>query len=171
MRLSVFIRILALLGVTVSGKIFHKNLIKNYMDYYHLSSGYLFYCDEYKGLSKLNFNVSLYLTRTIPGSEDWFKDFKYDSYYFSFIDLNSNKFREIDIIDLLRLQNRIIAIFVDVECNVTETLFEDVSENNFFNRSYNWLMIGSDFDSAFEVLQSQNINIDAEITLAIQNES
>lgn len=60
-----------------------------------------------------------------------------------------------------------LAIIFDVTCKETEKVFEEFSRFFFFNASYNWLMFTDDYESGIEVLIFQNINLDAEITFAI----
>ena len=73
--------------------------------------------------------------------------------------------------NVMHFDHRSYGIIFDVTCNRTEEVFQVFSENNFFNRSYFWIMQDDNFDHAYNLLSKQNINYDAEITLSIPAEN
>ncbi|CAO1397271.1 unnamed protein product [Diamesa serratosioi] len=71
----------------------------------------------------------------------------------------------------MKIDHRIIGIIFDLNCNETEDVFKEISLGGYFNASYNWLMIAEDYDKSVELLKQQNINLDAEITLIVPENS
>lgn len=69
---------------------------------------------------------------------------------------------------VMRYDYNNLGVSVDLDCPATEKLFEVVSNNEYFNASYYWLMFanGSLEESAC-LLSKQNLNIDAKVTLVV----
>ncbi|XP_021710131.1 glutamate [NMDA] receptor subunit 1 [Aedes aegypti] len=69
---------------------------------------------------------------------------------------------------VMRYDYNNLGVSVDLDCPATEKLFEVVSNNEYFNASYYWLMFanGSLEESAC-LLGKQNLNIDAKVTLVV----
>lgn len=61
-----------------------------------------------------------------------------------------------------------LGIICDLTCQEIEEFLNITSELNFFNASYSWLMISNDYNTSIAMLSHQNINLDSEITLAIE---
>lgn len=150
------------------------NLIKSHMNEYQLTLANFFCCNGIDGnfleLTFLIFTNCLFIF-LISENYDWMKRVNEEFFFSSFVDLsNEENLEEFRLKSLFRNENRVKAIFVDIDCNETAELFEEVSKYNFFNRSYNWMMFGSDYLNAVDLLQNQNINIDAEVTLAVEDD-
>lgn len=60
-----------------------------------------------------------------------------------------------------------VAIDLNMSTNKTNAIFGKVSERTLFHNNYFWLMFGSSFDKSYQLLEGENINVDAEIMLAI----
>lgn len=118
-------------------------LINDFMEYFHLKLGIMFFC----------------------------KDLPYPigDYYMSYIPIET--FNVNESLNILHFDHRTLGIVFDINCERTKEIFEVFSINNFFNRSYNWLMFAENLEHASESLEKENINIDAEITLAIPSEN
>ncbi|CAO1406755.1 unnamed protein product [Diamesa hyperborea] len=71
----------------------------------------------------------------------------------------------------MKIHHRIIGVIFDLTCNETEDIFKGFSSGEYFNASYNWLMIAEDYEESVDLLKQQNINLDAEITLAVPDTS
>ncbi|CAO1398708.1 unnamed protein product [Diamesa tonsa] len=71
----------------------------------------------------------------------------------------------------MKINHRIIGVIFDLTCNETEDIFKDFSSGEYFNASYNWLMIAENYEESVDLLKQQNINLDAEITLAVPDTS
>ncbi|KAG5684231.1 hypothetical protein PVAND_013469 [Polypedilum vanderplanki] len=87
------------------------------------------------------------------------------NYYLSIHHLS--KVNENNIETIMQVNYHKIGLIIDTNCNETLDLFNICSTLNFFNASYNWFMLSDNFSSSIEQLNRQNINLDAEITLAI----
>lgn len=147
------------------------NLIKSHINEYQSTLGNFFYCNGIEGnFLEMKFliftNSSFFL---ISENYDWNKRVNEEFFFSSFVDLsNEENLKELRFKSLFRNENRVKAFFVDMDCNETVEFLEEVSKHNFFNRSYNWLMFGCNYSNAVDLLHYQNINIDAEITLAVK---
>lgn len=58
-------------------------------------------------------------------------------------------------------------VVIDLECNHTNAFMTEISKRLLFHNERNWLMITSNFRKAYATLSLQNINVDAEIVLAV----
>jgi hypothetical protein len=61
-----------------------------------------------------------------------------------------------------------IGVIHDLQCPQTVNLFNVSSYNHWFSSSYNWLMFDESVENAKLILKPQNINWNAEITLALK---
>lgn len=91
--------------------------------------------------------------------------------YFSFFDISKMPFNESAISSIMTFNYYKLAIICDLTCNEIEEFFKITSELNFFNASYNWLMMSNNYNASTAILSRQNINLDSEITLAILSEN
>jgi hypothetical protein len=74
--------------------------------------------------------------------------------------------------NLFTYKSHQIGIIYDLRCPQTEQFLKISFQHQIFNASYNWLMFDASKDDAENVLKPQNINWNAEITVAIErNES
>ena len=122
-----------------------KMLITDFMAYFHLKIGIIFFCGE-------NYPTLI------------------QEYFISYVPIKTFNLSESK--NLLHFDHRSFAVIFDIKCERTEKIFKVFSRNNFFNRSYNWLMFDDNLEHSHEMLSEQNINIDAEITLAVfENDS
>lgn len=58
-------------------------------------------------------------------------------------------------------------VVINLECNQTKSFLVEMSKRIFFHHERKWLMLSESLKQAFDMLDEQNINFDAEITLAI----
>ncbi|XP_039431000.1 ionotropic receptor 75a-like [Culex pipiens pallens] len=58
----------------------------------------------------------------------------------------------------------------DLQCPTVSQLFDVISDHGYFNSSYHWLLYGEtdSLESASCLLDGQNLNIDAKVTLAVE---
>lgn len=82
----------------------------------------------------------------------------------SFHDI-SNDYIEVEK-RLIRLSHQ-VGVVIDLECSEIVEFLREMSKGTFFHRERYWLMFSSDMNRTFDVLQKQNINLDAEISIAI----
>lgn len=128
-------------------------LIVDFLNYSKVKTGIMFYCNE-----SLDFNQ----WKLIQSSE-----FK----YFSFHEISKFNFKEEENINfLMKFNYNKMGVICDLSCPKIDNLFNISSKFNFFNSSYSWLMVTENLNSSIELLSPQNINLDAEITLAVENE-
>ncbi|XP_058448604.1 ionotropic receptor 75a-like [Malaya genurostris] len=72
---------------------------------------------------------------------------------------------------VMRFDYNKVGAVVDLDCAETSGVFESISRYEYFNGSYYWLMFENDsLESATCLLDEQNINIDAKITLAVSRD-
>lgn len=58
-------------------------------------------------------------------------------------------------------------IVINLECNQTKAVLAEMSKRVFFHHERSYLMFGQSLAEAFDILNDENINVDAEIILAI----
>lgn len=58
-------------------------------------------------------------------------------------------------------------VVLNLECNYTNAFLAQISKRILFHNERNWLMFSSSLRKAFATLSPQNINVDAEIVLAV----
>lgn len=81
----------------------------------------------------------------------------------------SNESMPINYDDIFYHNIHPIGVIIDLSCdNITEILCE-CSRKFFFHQNYHWLMIAMSVVHAQKLLYNQNINVDAEISVAIPN--
>lgn len=76
---------------------------------------------------------------------------------------------EFDYEKVFNSYNGDLGIIYDLDCKNTNKFLPEISSRWMFNSSYNWLLFSTDLENSIKALQTQNINIDAEITLVINN--
>lgn len=86
--------------------------------------------------------------------------------WYSFWDI-SNDSMEFELL-LIRLSHR-VGVVIDLNCSEIVRFLREISKKTFFHHERNWLMFSPDLNQAVNVLQTQNINVDAEISIAIPN--
>lgn len=67
---------------------------------------------------------------------------------------------------LARLASPISVIF-NLDCNKSMNVMEEISSRKMFHFERFWLIFGRNLDQAYAMLKEQNINMDAEIYLAL----
>lgn len=149
MKLSVFLIALLSIFTLNKGSEIHFKFAIDFLNHFNLNYGNIFFCGE------------------LPDINEWKIIMSDGGKYLSFIDLSSSKS---DSWPVMRFEYQPIGIIFDVDCNKTENIFDEFSTQSYFNASYMWLMLSDDYDQSFELLSSQNINLDAEITLAVVND-
>lgn len=58
-------------------------------------------------------------------------------------------------------------IILNLECNQTKAFMSEMSKRIFFHHERKWFMLSGSVAEAFDILNKENINFDAEVTLAI----
>lgn len=130
----------------------NQNFVTEFMKRLHLNHGIIFFCN---------------------GALDifgWRKTMMKELKYFSFFDISSNYFNLNESWTFMRFTNRRVGIIFELTCSETEEVFGEFSFCEYFNASYNWLMLSNNFNESVELLSAQNINLDAEITLAVRSD-
>lgn len=124
-------------------------LTLDFLNYFNLNIANIFYCGD-----SLKIN-------------DWKKVVKSEFKYFSFFDVSSPTFNLNDSWRMMQFDYRQIGVVFDVTCNETDDVFDEFSRSRYFNASYNWLMVSDNYNNSIDLLRHQNINLDAEISLAV----
>lgn len=127
-------------GLDFDGEIF-----RSFLKFNNLRSGICFFCGQFHA--------------------KWFKAITHDFMHLSYFDVSNKK--GFDRHKIFASNQPRIGITFDTTCNKTGDLFEEFSTERYFNASYLWLMLAVDFNATIQLLRSQDINLDAEITLAI----
>lgn len=120
-------------------------IVINFMDEIKAQQGVIFFCHDSSIVKKF-------------ACDDNLK-------YYGFFDISRLNYSNIEAI--MRINYHKFAVIIDASCNETKKLFDICSSLSFFNASYNWLMLSSDLNATINLLNHQNINLDAEITLAV----
>ena len=123
---------------------FNYEFVIDFMNEMKLSCGVAFFCENSFDIKKWN-------------------GFKFMSFY----DMSRKSVNESIVDKFMRINYRNLGVILDANCEETSDLFEISSNRNYFNSSYYWLMLSTDFNETRKLLNHQNINFDAEITLAI----
>lgn len=58
-------------------------------------------------------------------------------------------------------------VVLNLECNQTKAFMSEMSKRIYFHHERKWFMLSGSVAEAFEILNKENINFDAEVTLAI----
>lgn len=69
--------------------------------------------------------------------------------------------------ELLFHYHKRMAVVADLECPMISSVFEEVSKRTFFHQRYFWLIFAQSVNQSAAMLRGENINVDAEITVAI----
>lgn len=128
-----------------------ENLVLDFLNHLNLKHGIVFFCG---GISA---NIRNLLRN--------------DTKYMGAFDMNSDDFQQNSLNLIMKIDHRLIGVIFDLTCNETEDILKDFSLGKYFNASYNWLMIAEDYEESVKLLKQQNINLDAEITLVVPDNS
>ncbi len=60
-----------------------------------------------------------------------------------------------------------LGVVMNLQCNHTNAFMEEMSKRGLFHNERKWFMISESLDETYNILRQQNINFDAEITLAV----
>lgn len=77
----------------------------------------------------------------------------------------SNDVNEFETL-LIRLSHQ-VGVVIDLNCSEIVEFFREISKRIYFHHERYWLLFSMDLNQTFNVLQKQNINVDAEISIAI----
>lgn len=127
------------------------NLIKDFLTENHLKICLFLSCE---GVVK---NVQLFKTAQSEGI------------WTNVLDI-SNGTSSLDFDKTFQYSTSHIAVIIDLKCRQTSEIFSIISKKMWFHQRYFWLIFAPDMDLAHTILENQNINLDAEITLAIPME-
>ncbi len=73
----------------------------------------------------------------------------------------------IELGTLLRRLSHQIGVVIDLNCSEIGEFFREISKRILFHRERYWLMFAPDINRTINVLQKQNVNADAEISVAV----
>lgn len=124
---------------------FDIKIVSSFLKFNNLRSGICFYCRKL--------------------SENWFKIIKNEFVHMSYFDVSNNQ--SFKSHKLFKVNQPSVGVIFDTTSNETRNMFEIFSTSRYFNSSYSWLMFADDFNASTQLLSSQDINLDAEITLAV----
>lgn len=85
-------------------------------------------------------------------------------FWYSFYDLSSGL---IELETLLMRLSHHIGVVLDLNCKEIVEFLREISKRTFFHHERYWLMFSRSMNYTFNVLQTQNINADAEISVAV----
>lgn len=71
---------------------------------------------------------------------------------------------------LFAYKNHRMAVVVDLECLKIRSVLGEVSKRTYFHQRYFWLIFAENVNQSVAMLGGENINVDAEITVAISEE-
>ncbi|XP_055634915.1 ionotropic receptor 75a-like [Toxorhynchites rutilus septentrionalis] len=132
------------------------NLLKHYLQWQHSRILIVFHCLEQ------NEDV-------VPLSKQITTSFNGQTHYVSISSFIHNTW---DHHHIMRYRYHTLALTIDMDCAKTEKVFECASNGAYFNASYHWLLFGNDsLSSATCLLDEQNLNVDAKVTLAVPREN
>lgn len=124
-------------------------LINDYLTANNLKTCVLLSCDNRQLMDKFkSFNI-------LNGQNNvW--------YNFCDISKDSNDYETL----LMRLSHH-IGVVIDLNCPEIVGFLREISKRMYFHRERYWLMFAADVNRTIDVLQKQNVNVDAEISVAI----
>lgn len=73
--------------------------------------------------------------------------------------------------DILAFRNAHVGVVTDLECPMQLHILSAASNLTLFHQNWSWLMFSSSVDEAYNILKGQNINVDAEVTVAVLDSS
>lgn len=121
------------------------NLINDYLAEHHLKYCILLQCSGNRISSVRSFDQPIY----------------FNEYWIDGAKLSDDQFRR-----LFYYVNHPIGVAIDLNCDASYFLGR-MSNWTMFHQRYYWLMFADNLERAKYLLEGQNINVDAEITLAI----
>lgn len=131
---------------------FNYNLINDVMQWKNLSTILLITCDLQ---SPFNMNESI---DYLQSNDIWINHYDISSKQ-DVLDLNYQHF-------FVRLSGTYL-VAIDLECNCTENLLNELSKRQLFHFERSWLVFGSTIEQILDVLGEQNINVDADVMSAV----
>lgn len=145
---------ITLLSSMVKSLDLNVRLVSDFLNEMYLSCGIVLHCENSIDVKKWS---SLYQN-----------EFKFLSFY----DISQKEFNGSKLEEFMKLNYKHLGVIVDATCqDETIEIFAISSEFKYFNASYFWLMISNNYNSSVQLLRQQNINLDAEITLAIVDDN
>ena len=151
MKLLVFTFTLTSVFSLLYGWNLSSKLISDFLNAFNLNQGVIFYCessnvDELKLLAK----------------NEW--------KFLSFLNISDSELSHKVFKSSLKLDYRQIGVVFALACFETNKFLENFSRWNYFNSSYNWLMISKNYEESLEALTGKNVRLDSEIHLAVIDE-
>lgn len=145
--------IVLILTITTSALSSNIQLLKDYAKWNHITVVSLISCERYKELVKIE------SIENLQSHGLWTNILDISTVVTSLTNLNSDRF-------FGRYSNA-PGIVINLQCNHTKAFMAKVSELGLFHNERKWFMISESFDEAYNILNQQNINFDAEIHLVI----
>lgn len=87
--------------------------------------------------------------------------------YTSSVDIGSASSKNFDYERFFRYFNHRVAVVADLECPTISSVLDKVSNHTYFHQRYFWLIFAQSVRQSEALLGVENINVDAEITVAI----
>lgn len=152
MKLLPFTFALTSVFLFVHGFNLSSKLVSDFLNAFNLNQGVIFYCD-FSSIDELKLLA------------------KNELKFLSFFDISTSKLSHKNMKSSLKLDYRQIGVIFDLSCNETNKIFEDFSRWNYFNSSYNWLLMSKNYEKSLEDLKGKNVNLNSEICLAVYDQS
>lgn len=148
MKKTMIIVTLLLWHVTLSFS-FNYALIKDFLNWKNLRMILLMSCD-------LEHQITIRHTIDyLLGNNIWFNHYDMSNSEKDLSDLDYANF-------FVRLSGRYV-VAIDLECNCTRKLLEEISKRKMFHFERSWLLFGRTTEQLFSVLRKENINVDADV--------
>lgn len=147
MKLLVLFLSVVTAALAVSKFHFFPKIASDYLKLHSLNNGILFFCRS--------------------SHAKWPMASSSGFYYLTLYETSSSIVRSSNTSVIMQLNAPQVGVIFDLDCEGTGELFEKMSIAGSFNASYFWLMVADNFKNAVKLLSLQDINLDAEITLAI----
>lgn len=87
-----------------------------------------------------------------------------DTTWYNFYDITNES---IEFEMLLRRLSHQIAVVIDLDCSDIEQFLREISKRMYFHHERYWFMFSPDVNRTFDSLDKQNINVDAEVSIAV----
>lgn len=143
----------------------HTFILLNVLSYSTSSTFNYPLIDDY--LQRHNIKVSLFLTCEPPG---WKVDdnLKTNNYWMNHWDMSSeDNLSNFNYEDFFVRFSHPICVIVNLECNETKSMLNEISKRTMFHFERYWLLFGESDENVFDLLSGENINVDAEVAIVI----
>lgn len=144
------VNIFIILTIVTTGSSTNIQLLKDYIDSNEIAVVLLVSCEKYDDLF------------TIKSIEN----LQHHGLWTNVLDI-SKGIIDIDYHRFFGRYSRTPLVVLNLECNQTKAFMAEMSKRIFFHHERKWFMLSESLDEAFDILNKENVNFDAEIMLAI----